>query len=126
MATSIGLIGVGVHLASNQAWEMFSLSMQYEAATSDAQRAILLTAGNALMVTNSPDAPHQSTGIHVALFLVLTAGLLLSIAMLKSNIFHKAAAICGILANSLALLGFIALASGPSISWIPRPGAGAK
>ena len=96
MATSIGLIGVGVHLASNQAWEMFSLSMQYEAATSDAQRAILLTAGNTLLVTNSPDAPHQSTGIHVALFLVLTAGLLLSIVMLKSNVFHNAAAICGI------------------------------
>ena len=119
MATSIGLLGVGVHLASNQAWEMLSLSMQYEAATSDAQRAMMLTAGNALLATNSPDAPHQSTGIHVALFLVLAAGLLISIVMLKSNVFHKAAAVCGILANGLALLGFVALAFGPSVSWIP-------
>jgi hypothetical protein len=119
MATSIGLVGVAVYLASNQAWEMFSLSQQYAEATTETRRSILLTAGDVLLATNHPEAPYQATGIHVGLFLVLVAGLLISIVMLKSDIFHKAAAICGILANGLALLGFIALAFGPTISWIP-------
>ena len=119
IAISIGLIGVAVYLASNQAWEMFSLSEQYAAATSDVQRSILLTAGDVLLVTNHPEAPYQATGIYVGLFLVLSAGLLISIVMLQSDIFGKAVAVCGILANGLALLGFIALAFGPTVSWIP-------
>ncbi len=119
IAISISLIGVAVYLTANQAWEMFSLSKQYAAATSDGQRSILLTAGDVLLASNHPEAPFQSTGIHVGLFLVLSAGLLISIVMLQSDIFGKAAAVCGILANGLALLGFIALVFGPTISWIP-------
>jgi len=119
MAITAGLIGVAVYMASNQALEMFFLSQQYVAATSDAQRSIFLTAGDVLLVTNHPEAPYQATGIHLGLFLVLLAGLLISIVMLKSDVFGKAAAVCGILANGLALLGFIALAFGPTISWIP-------
>jgi len=119
IAISSGLVGVTVYLASNQAWEMFSLSKQYTAATSNEQRSILLTAGDVLLVTNHPDAPYQATGIHLGLFLVLSAGLLIAIVMLRSDIFGKTAAICGVLANGLALLGFITLAFGPAISWIP-------
>ena len=119
MATSFGLIGVAVYLASNQAWEMVSLSKQYAAAISDQQRSILLTAGDVLLATNNPEVPYQATGIYLGLFFVLSAGLLISIVMLRSDIFSKAAAVCGILANGLALLGFIALAFGPTISWIP-------
>ena len=119
IAISTGLTGVGIYLASNPAWEMFSLSKQYAAATSEQQRSILLTAGDVLLATNHPEAPYQATGIYLGLFFVLSAGLLISIVMLRSDVFHKAAATCGILANVLALLGFIALAFGPAISWIP-------
>ena len=119
IAISIGLIGVAVYLASNQAWEMLSLSKQYAATTSDVQRSVLLTAGDVLLVTNHPEAPYQATGIYVGLFLVLSAGLLISIVMLQSDIFGKAVTVCGILANGLAMLGFIALAFGPTVSWIP-------
>ena len=87
LATSIGLIGVAVYLASNQAWEMLSLSKQYAATNSEEQRSILLTAGDVLLATNNPEAPYQATGIYVGLFLVLMAGLLISIVMLQSDIF---------------------------------------
>jgi hypothetical protein len=119
IAISTGLIGVAVYLASNQAWEMLSLSQQYAAATSDGQRSILLTAGDVLLATNHPEAPFQATGIYVGLFFVLAAGLLISFVMLRSDVFSKTAAVCGILANGFALLGFIALGFGPTISWIP-------
>jgi len=119
MAIASGLIGVAVYLSSNQALEMFNLSKQYAVATTEAQRSILLTAGDVLLVTNHPEAPFQATGIHVGLYLVLIAGLLISVVMLQSDLFGKAVAVCGILANGLALLGFIAYAFGPTISWIP-------
>ncbi len=119
IALSTGMIGVAVYLASNQAWEMLSLSMQYAAAASDAQRSILLAAGEVLLITNHSEAPFQATGIYLGLFCVLTAGMLISIVMLRSRIFSKTTAVCGILANGLALLGFVALAFGPTISWIP-------
>jgi hypothetical protein len=119
MAITAGLVGVAVYLASNQALEMFFLSQQYAATTTEAQRTVILNAGDILLVTNHPEAPYQATGIHVGLFLVLLAGLVISIVMLQSKLFGRAAAICGLLANGLALLGFIALAFGPSVSWIP-------
>jgi len=119
MAIASGLVGVAVYLSSNQALEMFNLSKQYVVATTETQRSILLTAGDVLLVTNHPETPFQATGIHVGLFLVLIAGLLISVVMLQSKLFGKAAAVCGILANGLALLGFIAFAFGPTISWIP-------
>ena len=119
MAITSGLVGVAVYLSSNTALEMFFLSQQYAAADTEAQRSILLTAGDVLLVTNHPEAPYQATGVHLGLALVLVAGLLISIVMLQSDIFGKIDAVCGILANSLALLGFVALSFGPTISWIP-------
>jgi len=119
MAITTGLIGVAVYLSSNQALEMFFLSKQYAEATTEAQRSILLNAGDILLVTNHPETPYQATGIHLGLFLVLIAGLLISIVMLQSNTFGKAVAVCGILANGFALLLFPALAFAPAVSWLP-------
>jgi hypothetical protein len=119
LAITAGLIGVAIYLASNQALEMFFLSEQYAAATTAAQRSILLVAGDVILVTNHPEAPYQATGIYLGLILVLVAGLLISIVMLQSGIFGKVAAVCGILANGFALLLFAALIFAPAISWIP-------
>jgi hypothetical protein len=119
MAITAGLVGVAVYLASNQALEMFFLSQQYTEATSDAQRSLLLLAGDVLLATNHPEAPYQATGIYFGLFLVLIAGLLISIVMLESDSFGKIAAVCGILANGFALLLFFTLAFAPAISWLP-------
>jgi hypothetical protein len=119
MAITAGLIGVAIYLASNQALEMFFLSQQFAEATTEAQRSLLLTAGDVILVTNHPEAPYQATGIYLGLILVLIAGLLISIVMLQSDIFGKVAAVCGILANGFALLLFITLAFAPAISWLP-------
>jgi len=112
------LIGVAVYLGANKALEMLSLSKQYFAALEEAQRSILLFAGDAILTTTYPDPLYQPTGLHVGLFLVLIAGLIFSVVMLRSRLSGKAAAICGILANGIALSGFIALAFAPGIYWI--------
>ena len=121
IAITSGLIGVTIYFASNQAFAMLALSERYAAATNEAQRSTYLAAGEALLATNNPDATYQGTGIYVSYFLVLFAGLLISIVMLQSDNFSKATAVTGILANGIGLCYFITLAFAPAIYWIPHP-----
>lgn len=115
LATVCALVGIGVYFASNQAFAMLSLSKQYAAATTDAQRSMLLAAGEALLAIERPSVVYQGTGVHASFFLVVTAGLIMSLVMLRSSVFGKATAMIGILANGIRLCGFVALAFAPSI-----------
>jgi hypothetical protein len=121
IATTSGLVGITVSFTSNQAFAMLALSEQYASATTDTQRSIFLAAGEALLAMNNPDSIYQGTGIYVSLFLVLIAGLIISVVMLRSEIFSKATAFTGILANGIGLCYFITLALAPAIYWIPHP-----
>jgi hypothetical protein len=109
------LVGIGLYLASNQALAMLSLSKQYAAATTDAQRSTLLAAGEALLAIERPGVVYQGIRIHTSFFLVVTAGLISSLVMLRSSIFGRATAIVGILANGIRLGGLFTLALTPSI-----------
>ena len=51
IALASGMVGVAVSLASNISLTLFSLSQQYAAATSAAQQAALLAAGQAVLAT---------------------------------------------------------------------------
>lgn len=113
MATLFSIVGVTVYFASNQALSFLYLSEQYAATTNDAQQSIYLAAGEALLANT------QGTGIYISLFLVLLAGLTVSVVMLRSDIFSKATAVTGILANSFGLGYFIVLIFAPAISWLP-------
>lgn len=119
IATTFGLAGIAVYFASNQAFAMLSLSDQYAAATTDAQRSILLAAGEALLAINNPGAIYQGGGIYLSLFLVLFAGLVISTVMLGSGIFGRATAYVGVLANGLGLIYFIALVFAPALYALP-------
>ena len=111
VATSFGLVGIAVYFASNQAFSMLSLSDRYAAATTDMQKAMFLAAGEALLAIHNPGALHQGTGIYLSLLLVLLAGLIISLVMLRSTVFSRATAFASDGAPSdcvaLALLGFI-------------------
>ncbi len=52
IAMTLGFVGIAVYFASNQAFSMLSLSDQYAAATTDAQRALFLAAGQAVLAIN--------------------------------------------------------------------------
>lgn len=115
VASTTGLVGIGVYFALNQAFSMLSLSDQYAAATTEAQKSLFLAAGEALLAINNPGVIYQGTGIYVSLFLVLLAGLIASIVMLWSGVFSKATAYTGILANGFGLSYFVALGFAPAI-----------
>lgn len=121
VATACGLMGITVYFASNQAFAMLALSQRYAAATSDWQRSTYLAAGEALLAINSPDSLYQGTGTYVSLFLVLLAGLIVSIVMWKSAVFSRPTALVGMLANGIGLCYFITLILVPAIYWIPHP-----
>lgn len=119
LATVSGIVGIAVYFASNQAFAMLSLSDRYAAATTDAQKSTLLAAGEALLAINSPGTIQQGTGVHLSLFLVLLAGLIISLVMLRSNVFGKGTAWVGILANGICLLHFVALVFAPALIAFP-------
>lgn len=119
IAMTSSLVGIAVYFASNQAFSMLSLSGQYAAATTESTRSALLAAGEALLAINNPAAMIQGTGIYTSLLFVTLAGLIISIVMLKSDIFGKTTALVGILANGLGLGYFVVLVFAPSIYALP-------
>lgn len=120
VATAFCFVAIAVYFASNQSFAMLSLSSKYAAAATNAEMDKLLAAGEALLAIHDPGSLYQGIGIYASLFLVLAAGLIVSIVMLKSPVFNKATAIMGILANGIALLYFVALVFSPEIVWIPH------
>ena len=93
LAMIISFIGIGVFFATNRAFPMHHLSMQYAAATTDAQRAALEAAGLSMLSVGQSHTP----GTFLGFFLVEIAGISISIVMLRSKIFSKTTAFLGML-----------------------------
>jgi hypothetical protein len=118
LAMASAFVGIAVYYASNQTFAMLTLTDRFAAATAEAEQAIFLAAGEALLAIHNPGVIYQGTGIYLSLFLLLLAGLIISIVMLRSGIFNKVTAIIGILANGFGLTYFIALPFIPQVSWL--------
>jgi hypothetical protein len=101
LATTLGLVGIVAYFASNPAFSMVTLSDQYAAATTDAQRSALLAAGQAMLAT------YSGTAFDAYYLLASVALVMISTVMLRTNVFSKATAYIGILANALALGLFV-------------------
>jgi hypothetical protein len=112
IALALALLGVGIFFATNNPFSMLSLSNQYAAATTDAQRSTILAAGQAVLTNTNQRAVG---GFNIALFLVSIAGLLVSSVMLQNNTFSRTAAYTGILAHGLSLADYLRQALTSSI-----------
>jgi hypothetical protein len=100
LALVSGLVGVTLNLTANISLTMFALSQRYAAATSAAQSADLLAAGQTVLAGNDPLAGMPGTSGVVSLLLVALAGLLFSLVLLPS---HRTTAILGLLASGCDL-----------------------
>jgi hypothetical protein len=98
IALTLGLVGIAAYFASTIAFEMLSLSNQYAAAATDAQRDAFLAAGQAML------AIYKRTAFDV--YYVLNAVVLFMIApvMLRSGVFSKATAYAGLAAGVLMIV----------------------
>ena len=92
LAMIIAFIGTAVFYATNRAFPMLDLSMQYAAATTQAQRAMLETAGQAMLSVGQSHTP----GTFLAFSLSEIAGIIMAVVMLRGKIFGQAAALAGI------------------------------
>ncbi|HET9780579.1 MAG TPA: DUF4386 family protein, partial [Candidatus Dormibacteraeota bacterium] len=102
VAATIGL-GAGlassvIYLAINPTLSFLYVSDQYAAATTDAQRAALLAAGEALW------ANYQGTGFAVAFVLSAVAILAFSVAMARSRTFNRWTAYIGLVLGVVMLV----------------------
>jgi hypothetical protein len=118
IAAAPGFVGIAAYFASNQAFTMLSLSDQYAAASSDAQRAMLLVAGQATLAIHQ-NASYQGAGIYLSFLLVSVAGVLISAVMLRSGLFRRATACAGILANAFGLGYYAFLILAPQFVFLP-------
>ena len=119
ISISFALMGITVNIISSHALAMLNLSRQYALATTDIEQSIILSAGESLLALNNPGATFQGTGYYLSLCLVLLAGVLVSVVMLKSHVFSKTTAVIGLLANGIGLGYFVTLILVPPLIWLP-------
>lgn len=98
IALALSLIGTTVYFTANQAFSMLVLSGQYAQATTKAQRASLVGAGQAMLAT------YVGTPFDVSYVLGGIATLIIAVVMLRSTVFSKATAYFGILMGILMLV----------------------
>jgi len=101
IASTFGIVGVAVYFSSNTAFEMLSLSNQYAVATTEAQRSMLLSAGQAML------AIYGGTSFQLSYVFQAVYGIIISAVMLRSKIFSKVTAYVGILAGVIAFGLFV-------------------
>jgi len=118
LALALTFVAIAVYLASNQAFAMLSLSDQYAAATTDAQRSGLLAAGQALLAIHNSGA-NYGNGPYVSFLFINVAGLIIATVMLRSTAFGGLTAYVGILANLFGLGYYVTLMPQPTLSVIP-------
>jgi hypothetical protein len=104
IALTFALLGIGIFFATNNPFSMLSLSNQYSAATTDAQRSTLLAAGQAVLAGTNQRAVG---GFNMGLFMVSVAGLIVSTVMLRSTSLSRVTAYVGILAYTLSLADYL-------------------
>ena len=92
IATVLALVEAVAFIVARPALEMLYLSNQYAAATMDAQRTMILAAGEAMLAT------FHGTAFHVGINLFSIYYLIVPIVMLQSNIFGRVTAYAGIVA----------------------------
>lgn len=98
LAVALEFMAIPTYFGSNTAFEMLSLSRQYAAATTEAQRALAMAAGQAMLAT------WQGSAFNVSYVLGALASLLFASAMLRSRVFGRATAFVGLLFGVLSLV----------------------
>lgn len=98
IALVLGLMGIAAYFSSNTAFEIMSLSNQYNQAVTADQRIILQSAAQAMLET------YKGTSFDVYYVLNAAALLIFDYLLIKSNIFTKTTAVFGVLAGVLMLI----------------------
>jgi hypothetical protein len=113
IAFTLALLGIAIFFATNTPFSMRTLSRPFAAATADADRSLLLAAGEALLANANQRA---IGGFNVGLFLVSVAGLIVSSVMRRATSFRTLTAYVVILAFRLSLADYVRQAFTSSVT----------
>ena len=112
LATLMTIVAVAVCFATEATFSMLYLGDQYAAATTDAQRAQFLAAGEAVIASDI----WNSSGAYMSGILLQGAGIIISLVMLRSKDFSKVTAYAGLFGNGLDLVQHVLHPFAPSVS----------
>ena len=115
VALAVGLIGLVLLIPARPIVELFALSRQYAAATTDAARSQILAAGDALLALF--DGTNWFMNTLLGALSLLTSSLL----MLRSKTYSKATAYAGIFTNAV-VCGFFIPTLGKFLLFLSLPG----
>ncbi len=101
VGTALFFLGVADFFATNTGFAMLDLSNRYAAATTDADRARLLAAGQAMVTLFNENA------FLVSYAIVSAAWLMVSAVMLRSRVFGRTTAYAGILAGAAGIVAVV-------------------
>jgi hypothetical protein len=93
LALVLSLVGTAIYLSNNAAFPMLALSARYESATTDAQKALLSAAGEAILARGEDFTP----GAFIGFFFSEIAMIVMALVMLRGGIFSKSTASAGLL-----------------------------
>ena len=102
IATAAWFVSIALFIGSNTGFEMLALSGNYAEAASEAERATILAAGQAMLTAYM----EQGSSFVVGYLLASAAGILVGIGMLRTRVFSRVAAWAVIVANVLGLALF--------------------
>jgi hypothetical protein len=115
VALAVGLIGLVLLIPARPIFELFALSRQYAAATTDAAKSQILAAGDALLALF--DGTNWFMNTLLGALSLLTSSLL----MLRSKTYTKATAYTGIFTN-VVVCGFFLPTLGKFLLFLSLPG----
>jgi len=117
----LAFAGVTLFLATPSVFSYLYLSDKFSVAITEFQKIQLLTAGESIMASDM----WHGTGARIGGLILQTGALLISILMLRSNVFSKSTAITGIATHGLdlthILIGFFAPSTGNIFMFIAGP-----
>jgi hypothetical protein len=119
LATVLAFAGLAIVISTDKTYSMISLSNQFAAATTEAQKSLLLAAGETILSTSS------GTGAVMASFFLEGAAFMISIIMLRSGIFGRFTSCMGIVGHGLDLTRIVInLVFGPiaGLAWVSTIG----
>ena len=117
LASLFSLIVVMLCFASESTFSLLYLGKLYTSATTQAQRAVYLAAGEAAIASDM----WHSSGAYVTGILLQGAGVMFSVIMLRSKEFSKLTAYAGLIANGLDLIQHVLHPFTPFVTEIFTP-----
>lgn len=99
-AMILQFIGTAIYISSSAVIPIYALSGKYAVATTDAQRSMLLAAGQAILTRGEDFTP----GAFMGFFFLGMAGIVISFVMLRGKVFSKAASYSGILGTIILFI----------------------